>query len=565
MTGSTLNWTPTAAQSRASNAFTVTATTSEGASATQSWNVSPTGVVTVNFVDTYWEPTGPVKIPSNAVASLAVSAVVPETDGSITVLKGNSTSPGVISIPGVPAGNYWLTIGGVNLLPDATSGYWTNTSTFDAGRDVAGSPPGITDTIQLTRFNLNLSGLDGSATPPTSISFQPLNNTGSLPLPDQSSSTTLSLSLGIDGNIDWSQVNALFLGQYESSALGTLNDAVLGPSVLLTNPGFQDNATNTLAETLQAGLVSLDFSVQGSQWASQLSNAAPATPTSYLGSFSLFAEPFVAGPNASTTPALNLMMAASSTETGQLFGLEPFGPGCDSGFPQFFVNTAPAILTDQDFGTLQYNDPFPSTWTRAETICEEAVVPIPIPNSSATATFALVDGEALAPSSSPLAPIVSPVGSPTVNSASLFTAATLNTTTPALSWSAPATGMPYGYRVSVYAQVTVGNFSSYEPVGVFYTSQTSIALPPLSSGNTYVLVIAALVDGAANVQTGPFRSALPTGFASVVSAPITISSGAARAVIHGDAGVIRQFSEPRKTDTSPRTPRAAVQVLGQGS
>src|SRR5215471_16877086 len=213
MTGSSVNWTPTAAQSRISNAFTVTATTSEAASATQSWNVSPTGIVTVNFVDTYWEPTGPVQIPVNSIATLAVSAVVPQTDGSFTVLKGASTSPGVISIAGVPAGNYWLAFGGVSLLPDATSAYWTNTSIFDAGRDVAGSPPAILSDIILTRFNLNFSGLDGSATPPTSIFFQPLNNSASLPLPDEVSSTTLSLSLGIEGNIDWSQVNALFLGQ----------------------------------------------------------------------------------------------------------------------------------------------------------------------------------------------------------------------------------------------------------------------------------------------------------------------------------------------------------------
>ncbi len=82
------------------------------------------------------------------------------------------------------------------------------------------------------------------------------------------------------------------------------------------------------------------------------------------------------------------------------------------------------------------------------------------------------------------------------------------------------------------------------PTGVFYTSQASVTLPPLSSGNTYVFAITALVDGTANIQTSPNRSSLPTAFANVVSAPITISSGAAEVVIHGDASVVKRLSQP---------------------
>lgn len=545
-----VSWTPTAAQSRNQNSFTVTATTSGGASATQSWAVTPTGIVTVNFVNTYWEPAGPVQVPANAVASLTVSAVVPQADGSLTVLKGATSSPGVISIAGVPAGNYWLAFGGVNLLPDSTSAYWTNTSTFDAGRDIAGSPPAILNGSTVTRFNLNFSGLDPVGVP-TSIYFQPVNNTASLPIIDSSSGTSLSIALAVTGNIDWSQLNALFLGQYEPSTLGVLNNGVLGPSFLLTNPGFQDNATNTVTETLQSTPTSIDVNVPGTQWASMLSNTSPAAATAYAGSFSLLAQPFVIGRSASTAIPQNFVMAATSVQTGLFFGVDPFGGGCDSGFP-LFPATTPAILTDTELGTLQYSDPFPSSWNRAETICQEALVPIAIPNSSATANFALVDGEAVPPSSSPLAPVVGPVQSPTINAGSLYTAATLNTTTPTLSWSAPLTGSAYGYRVSAYVQISANGLETYEPAGAFYTSQTSVTLPPLSAGNTYVFAITALVDGASNIQTAPFRSALPAGFANVISAPITISSGASQAVIHGDRRVIRRFSQPRRTDRAPQ-------------
>src|SRR5208337_1815686 len=239
LSGTTVSWTPTAAQSRSSNAFTVTATTSENATAAQSWNVSPTGIVTVNAINTYWEPTGAVQVPFTSAASLATSAVVPQPDGSLTVLKGVTTSPGVISIPGVPAGNYWLAMGGINLLPDSTSAYWTSTSTFDAGHDMAATPPAVLSNILITVFDLNLSGLD-SVSAQTAVLFQPENNSPYLSFPDLANSSSFAAQLNVESNYDWSQVNPLFLGQYEPVALGPLTNAVLGPSVLLANPGFTD-------------------------------------------------------------------------------------------------------------------------------------------------------------------------------------------------------------------------------------------------------------------------------------------------------------------------------------
>jgi hypothetical protein len=62
--------------------------------------------------------------------------------------------------------------------------------------------------------------------------------------------------------------------------------------------------------------------------------------------------------------------------------------------------------------------------------------------------------------------------------------------------------------------------------GRYTTAKTTVNLPPLLAGKTYLFLITALADGHANVETMPNRSALPTAYASVVSAPITISSGA---------------------------------------
>jgi hypothetical protein len=193
-------------------------------------------------------------------------------------------------------------------------------------------------------------------------------------------------------------------------------------------------------------------------------------------------------------------------------------------------------------------DPFPSTWTRALSSCQEATVPIAIPNSTATANLSLVASETVAPSSSPLVPLAFPVQNPNINGASIFSANTLNTTSPTLSWSAPSGAAPSGYTVPTFVQTTFGGAQSYQPASFYHTAKTSVTLPPLSGGNTYVFVITAHVDGAANMEAGPYRSALPTGFANVVSAPVTISSGAAAPAIHGDAKVVTRLSQP----TDPR-------------
>jgi hypothetical protein len=55
---------------------------------------------------------------------------------------------------------------------------------------------------------------------------------------------------------------------------------------------------------------------------------------------------------------------------------------------------------------------------------------------------------------------------------------------------------------------------------------------------------AALFANAGPAPAIPYSSALPTGFASVVSAPVTISSGAAAPAIQGDARVVTPLSQP---------------------
>ena len=543
LSGSTVTWTPTAAQSRVSNSFAVTATTTSGGTAAQSWTVTPGGTITVNWQNNYWTATGAVQVPALPSAASNLSAMWTNPDGSITVQKSSATSPGVFSIPNVPGGYYWLQSGSGN--------FWTSASTFDAGQDIAGPVAPEISNLENTRVNFDLSGLDAVGQVAIVNFVAPVAGYPGTTLEGPPATSETWTGWPISPFIDWSQIDSAFLLQYVPESLGSLNNLVIGPSID-ASISFTDGTTNNLTETLQPSpQASFNLSVPGSQWATLFNNAAPATPSP--GSSALFVSaeqylsegrmptgvtyPVAVGPvgSSSSVPALALVGTTTSSggetvgclEPGQIQGLQ-----------------AP-ILTDQNFGALQYGDPFPSTWTRAVYLCQLATVAMPIPDSATTATFSLIDSASVAPSANvSLAPVVSIVQNPTINGTSFFTAATLNTTEVPSSWTAPTGAAPYGYMVHAYILTTVDGTQVYATTsGSFFTANTSITLPPLAGGNTYVFAITAEADGTANIETGPFRSSLPTGSAIVVSAPITISSSAQMPEIHGDRRVITRLSQ----------------------
>jgi len=547
LSGNTLTWTPTAAQSRTPNSFTVTASAS-GGSASQSWTVSPAGTVTVSWINDYWEPGGPIPYPVSPSASLGVNAVVPQADGSIVVLLGSTVSPGTITIDAVPAGNYWLTFGITPPPNQFTSAIWTNTSHFDAGRWIAGFIPNTT-TSSTTTFQFALSGLD--SIPTSSVYFDPAIPGALFGVFLDSNSTTLDANLIITGPTDWTVTKQQFLAQYEPSTFGPWSTLNLGTSAM-TPLTFVNGATNPITVTLSpsAAASPIDVNVKGTQWAALFDNAAPTpsvTPTA--SGLTISVEPFVTRQGVYTLSAENLLLVGTPTRGSQTVFFFPDPTGCDpAGFFPIPESVQPAITTDQDLGMLTYGDPFfspTSSLVHTETFCEEAQVQVPIPGSNTPALYTLVDSATVPPSSSAIVPVVSQIQSPMINGGSLFTAATLSSTTPMLSWTAPATGSPFAYRVFAYVLKTVKTMQLYVNAGTFTTSQTSVTLPPLSGGNTYVFAVSALVDSGANEQNQPYRSVIPVGSATVISAPFTIPAGAATPRIHGDAGVVKRLSQPQ--------------------
>ena len=503
--------------------------------------------VTVNWVDTYWSPTGPVQVPAQSSQALSIEALVPQQDGSLTVLRSTATSPGVFTIANVPTGNYWLSV--------RNTAFWTNSSTFDAGTDYAGGQTPYTNTPSDTKFTFDVTGL--TASPQEVLSFQTNPPTVGLEaiIPNASQ---WSGQFSVGGTFDWTQITNAFLAEYIGQSLGALDYYALAPELTFTNLSLVNGGTNPIAGTLNPAVnTSLPLSVSGSRWAPLFNNIGPTTANVTGSVLAISAEPSVMGVNVGPIPN-----PATVQLVAPVIGLFSLNSLCADVTGNGVLLPQPPVLTDQNFGALTYGDPFPGAWTRAMSFCQGATVAIPIPNSGNAYLFQIVDGENLPPSNSPLAPLAAPVQNATINQSSFFSSNTLGTTMPAISWSAPSAGAsPYGYKVRVFVHTIARGQDIYQLFATYNTSGTSVTLPPLSGGNTYVFSITTEVDGAANMQSAPFRSTLPSAFASIVSAPITISTSAMSPQIRGDIDRWRELLQPISHER--QTPKYACKIKMQ--
>ncbi len=525
LSGSTLSWTPAAAQSRVSNSFTVTATSSEGGHATQSWSVTPAGTIKGSWINTRWTASGSSNEPFDWTKhGLPPQALIPQPDGTFTPISGMGNADGTFSIPNVPGGYYWMQIGPYS--------YWTSSSTFDYGRDTVGRAIGTIQTPVITTFDFNIAGLDAVATADQFAFLTdwpdnfPINNIGfSVPRPTGATTMTTSYRTP-QSNVDYSTADMGFLLQYEPVSAGAVTGVALGPELTVSNLALVSGATNNVNATLNASPhASFDLNVKGSQWAAMYQNAGPGTVTPVDTYISMAAQPFA--PASVLGEELNLpLFLPPLTGSPLLFTVGWWTAGTCVGSvavnPPATITSYPPMLTDQDFGSLAYGDPFDASWARVFSLCQKASVQVPVPGGGTPATFLFQDGVNTAIPTSPVVPLALPVQNPTINGASLFTSGSVSPTGITLSWSAPAGATPFAYRVVPLMWTTQPNGSqTYDGVGVFYTGKTSIILPALQAGQTYVFVISTEVDARANVETSPHRSGLPTAVATVVSAPFT--------------------------------------------
>jgi hypothetical protein len=529
--GYSLSWTPSAAQARTSNQFSLTATNAAG-SVTQTWSVTPAGTVNGTWVDSHWTANGSVVAPFDFTkAPLPPAALVPQTDGSLLSIQGSGNSDGTFTIPNVPGGYYWLQPTGPARL------YWTSSSTFDFGADYYAPIKSVLNSPASSSVVVNFSGLDPWQAGDEAVFLWP-------PLPRflvataSIGATTMTTGALISTNVDLSQPNAAFFLQYEPETFGTLSVLKLGSEQTLPSLALSNGTSNTVSGALaHSPQITFDLNIKGAAWRPLFDNVGPGSPTLEGADLEITAQAFVPGANGLSNAGLGIPLLVDQRQTLpgapgslQLFP-DPTIPVCESALPitpgsPSFLPGEPAIITDQDFGPVQYGDPFPAAWPRVFTFCQTASVPVPLPGSSTPISFQLVDTQSSALPTSPISPLLGQAQIPTINGKSLFVAATIGGTGVTLGWTAPSGTPPTGYKITEFAaDATLHNVQTYVPRAYFYTAKTSAVLPPLQAGQTYVFLITAVLDSAANFETRPNRSALPTAAVSVVSAPITISSG----------------------------------------
>jgi len=530
-----ISWTPAHDQSRIPNQFSVTATTAKGGSATQSWTVTPSGVVTVSDVITYWTPSGPqthtVIFPSGGPLP---AALIPQSDGAWVHLTGTTNPDGSLSIPHVPAGYFWLQMS--PLL-----NYWTSSSSIDAGMDLAGSPLAAASQTSTTTIDINLTSTlpiqTGDLFDATSDA-DALILTQGLGLPG---STSYSFAYRASTNLDFSSIKTLFFNQYRQLSSGTFSGSALVASLTQSDVSLTNGAVNSVGGAMSISpITSTPIDIKGTSWAANFENVGPAVATPDSTSYSVSVQPFVENgsvPTLNAAPRANISLLEPNgtvllSGPGSFsFGLGilvpdfcPFGIGTDSRAGGLLG--LPPILTDQDFGSLSYGDPYPAIWQRQFEICQTASVPITRQDSTTVDQFIVTTGQLTALPSAPVAPLIGPVSAPTVNGAGLFQPVSLNTNALQLAWTPPAGVTPFGYVVTLFAlSPTVSSGTIFAPSLRFTTAKPSVTLPPLPA-NTYVLYITAEINGGGNMESAPNRAKLPLAFASVVSAPITINPGA---------------------------------------
>jgi len=530
LSGSSVSWTPIHAQSRVSNAFTVTASSASGASANQSWVVIPNGTVNITAATTYWTPSGPIDVlpPWGANPFFIPDALVPQSDGSFLRFPGEVNPDGSISIPGVPGGYYWLQMFDGN--------YWTGASNFDDGIDLIGRPPATTSQ-NTTGFVASFSSIQPSANIANIVSLQ--TDLYSFPVllsgfvPDNASTFTSGVPIASD--IDWTQLSEVYASQFTQISDGNFNGYVLGPAQTISGVTASNGGTNRISVSLSASpSASVPLAIEGTAWASAAQSIGPGTSVPVFSDYALYVQPYATDryvvPTSGAIGPDFTVIRANVPPSNPLFPpITSYGCFTELGTPGFSAAEVggPPIVTDQNYGTVAYGDPYPSTWLRMLQYCQLSSVTFPFPTAPGNTTFYLTNKQTTPVPSGPVAPILTSVQSPTLNGNSLFQSATLNTTTVSIAWAPPGTGQPFGCFVHVYRWGTdPDGVPDYVSDALYATAKTSVSVPFLTPGNIYVFVILAASDANANIESTPHRFKIPNAESWIISAPFVIAPAA---------------------------------------
>lgn len=503
LSGDSLAWTPTSAQSRLANSFTITATSTAGGSAQQTWSLTPTGVIHGQQIVTWHKSDGTTVSIPNDLTQVPISAVVATANG-FTTISGAGATDGTFTVARVPGGAYFL------LFYDEV--FSLSKSSVDLSFDRSGRPD-VAVATSLTR-HYQMGNLDPWQISDDITLYSRDLDTIVWQLGEtlNPADTSMDVSTGYSGNmLDASKGDTALLTQMVANNFGGIYIKLLSKMYSVNGVTETDGGTTLIGGPTQVftdvptNTMSMEANVKGASFAGM-------------------------------RPLINPIGVAFGT--GFYIDVLPYGSskGWFGAAPDLVAYFGKPLPDDEDLGPLPFGNPFDPNWPLALAFIDLTRVTYNVPGVGPVdkdGRMAVYSTTLPAPGGDPIAPITAPVGAPTVDSHDFFADQIVNDLTPTISWTAPSMGAVSEYIVQICKwQTAVGSYygcGQYATqVARVHTKATSVKIPPgiLESGSSYFLTITSRVQTGVDLESAPYASAFPYGEAQALSGVISVVASA---------------------------------------
>ena len=444
---------------------------------------------------------GSTELPVN-LSQTTIAALVPP---DFTAYPGSSAAAGTFTIPGVPAGTYYLQIASHYFVLSANSVDLSFDALGRATDSFATSPTDLTfDVTGLTAWQTTDElALFSTETGTAAYAMQASANAGA----PAASDTSLS---GFVYDLSHADQRALI-------------DTTMGDHAVFSQLSTQSDGTRsyrTIAHTLSPSTLTV------ANGGSATISGAVDTPAASATLSAVWDRPAFAAQVAANAPG-------SSSDNYSTFALTAMLDGAAKGHysegPDIVVY-APGYQPDSTTLTTSwsYADPYPADWTRI-VFLRYYGYRFARAGSTGVAVFSRMlahENLATVTAQAPIEPIVGLPHDPLVNGQAANGTATLTAvgTTPTIAWSAPTLGTVSRYYVAVSRVQVQGTSAALQQVIEIETSDTQVTIPPnvLASGQLYTFEIAARsLPSAIDLTATPYAFGLPEGFASITTTTVT--------------------------------------------